>query len=185
MKRTIFAVLLVALSFRVSTAANLRRLKPTEIGKIRQALEDEIYDYGYYGGFYQIGENTGTAQHWIARSRLYINPVYDTVDGNGAVIYKLMPYGQVYRVFFIDKNGDIKLDGNPQNKFPITQPSHQTVFMDEDELCRFESTWIKTTLVVNTEPTTETIRTAAHRQKVRTGFSDWEYKHPTESAPNR
>ncbi len=92
MKQLFFALLLVVFSVRVSTAASPRRLQTSEIEKIRQAIEDEIYDYGYYGGFYQIGENTGTPQHWIARARLYINPVYNTVDGNGAMIYKLMPY---------------------------------------------------------------------------------------------
>ncbi|MGI0133521.1 MAG: hypothetical protein ACREBW_00990, partial [Candidatus Micrarchaeaceae archaeon] len=94
------------------------------------------------------------------------------------VIYKLMPYGQIYRVFYIDAAGDATLDGNPQNGFPITQSSHQTVFMDDLDVCRDEQSWMDTSFIVDTSPTLDMIKDAAQRQKQRTGFSDWEHKHP-------
>lgn len=78
---------------------------------VKQAVEDEIYDYGYYGQFYQIEENIGTPKHWIARVRIYINPVYNSTDKYGEVIYKLMPYGQIYRLFYVEANDRIRLDG--------------------------------------------------------------------------
>jgi hypothetical protein len=71
----------------------------------------------------------------------------------------------------------VKLDGNPQNHFPITQPSHQTVFMDDDEVCHDEQTWIRAFFTVDTEASKDLIGRAAQRQKLRTGFSDWEYKN--------
>jgi|SRR5271156_1490237 len=181
MKKILIIVLLFTLFQRASNATAHDHLTPTEVAKLKLAIEDEIYDYGYYNEFYNIGENIGTSQHWVARARLYINPAYNSVDKHGEVIYKLMPYGQVYRLFYIDENGNVKLDGSPQSHFPITQPSHQTVFMDEEDVRRYEQAWMKTSFVVDTNPTTEMIRSAVQRQKIRTGFSDWEYHHPTQN----
>ncbi|HKV05249.1 MAG TPA: hypothetical protein VJO53_09110, partial [Candidatus Acidoferrales bacterium] len=178
MKQIVSLILFLILPVGAATASNNRRLKPSEIEKLKQAVEDEIYDYGYYAKFYEIGENTGTPQHWKARVRIFVNPVYNSTDQHGEVIYKLMPYGQIDRLFYIDVKGEIKLDGDPQNRFPITQPSHQTVFMDDLDVCRDEQSWVGTFFVVDTAPTPDMIKGAAQRQKARTGFSDWEYEHP-------
>lgn len=178
MKHIVLVLSFFLLSGAACRASSNRRLAPSEAKMVKQAVEDEIYDYGYYKNFYQIGENIGTPTHWIARTRIYINPVYNSADKHGEVIYKLMPYGQIYRLFYIEADDRIVLDGDPQNHFPITQPSHQTVFMDSDEVCRFEQTWMKDFFVVDTEPSLGMIRGAAQRQKARTGFSDWEYEHP-------
>lgn len=45
---------------------------------------------------------------------------------------------------------------------------------------RYEQAWMKTSFVVDTDPTMEMIRSAVQRQKIRTGFSDWEYTHSTQ-----
>lgn len=179
MKRILIATLFFLLSAGVpSRASSYRRLTPHEVKMVKQAVEDEIYDYGYYRDFYQIGENIGTPKHWVARVRIYINPVYNSHDGYGQVIYKLMPYGKIYRLFYIEAKDRIRLNGDPQNHFPITQPSRQTVFMDDEEVRRFEQSWTKSFFVIDTAPSMDTIRSAAQRQKARTGFSDWEYEHP-------
>jgi hypothetical protein len=185
MKRFLFAFLMVMLSTSVACAASTRRLTPKEIEHLKQAIVDEIYDYGYYNQFYQIGENVGTSRHWIGRIHLFIDPTYNSADGHGEVMYKLMPFGQIYRLFYIDSNGSIKLDGNPQNRFPITQPSRQTVFMDEDDVCRYIRTWAKASVDVDTEPTKEMIESASGRQKNRTGFSDWEYRQSGQDRPKK
>jgi hypothetical protein len=178
MKRTLTVMLLCFLPMYALAAPSYRHLKPSEIEKLKQAVEDEIYDYGYFTEFYEIGGNVGTPQHWKASVHLFINPLYSSTEQHGEVIYKLMPYGQIYRVFYVDAAGNVTLDGNPQNRFPITQPSHQTVFMDDLDVCRDERSWIDTSFVVDTSPTSDTIKAASQRQKERTGFSDWEHKHP-------
>ena len=185
MKQILSVILFLILPAGVLAAPGHRHLKPSELAKLQQAIEDEIYDYGYYNKFYEIGGNIGTPQHWRARVHLFVNPDYDSTSRHGEVIYKLMPYGQIYRLFYLDANGGIKLDGDPQNGFPITQPSHQTVFMDDLDVCRREQSWMDTFLVVDTAPTLDMIRNAAQRQKVRTGFSDWEYEHPDQNGPKR
>lgn len=185
MNRIFLAVSLLVLSAGSATALTQHHLTPVEVAKLKEAINDEIYDYGYYREFYQIGNNTGTPEHWIASVRIYINPVYNATDHYGEIIYKLMPYGQIYRLFYIGKDGDVALDGNPDSGFPITQPSHRTVFMDEEEVRHLEQTWMKSFFVVDTSPTAEMIRNAARRQRHRTGFSDWEYKHPEQNGQRK
>lgn len=185
MNRVLLLAVFCVLSVGAAFAGNQRRLSTAEITELKQAICDEIYDYGYYGEFYQIGENLGTPQHWVARVRVYIDPMYNSVDQHGQVIYKLMPYGQIYRLFYIDKDGEITLDGNPQNRFPITQPSRQTVYMDEEDVRQYEQSWMKSSFVVDSAPSTEMIRNAAQRQRIRTGFSEWEYKHSDQTGSKK
>jgi len=178
MKRVLSVVLVCLLPMSALAAPTYRHLKPAEIEKLKQAVEDEIYDYGYFAEFYEIGDNIGTPQHWKARVHLFINPLYNSTEKHGEVIYKLMPYGQIYRLFYIDAAGEVTLDGDSQNHFPITQPSHQTVFMDDLDVCRREQSWLDIFFIVDTSPTLGMIKDAAQREKQRTGFSDWEHKHP-------
>jgi hypothetical protein len=165
------------------TEAKLRNLTPAEVQSVEHAVQDEIYDYEYFGSSYQIGQNIGTPEHWISRLHIYINPVYDAADDHGEVIYKLMPYGQVYRLFFLDSKNGVQLDGDPQNKFPITQPSHLTVYMDEDDVCRDERKWMKSFFTIDTAASPAIIQAASKRQKSRTGFSYWEHEHEHDNAP--
>ena len=185
MRHILVGISFFLLSAVASHASSYRRLTPLEVKMVKQAVEDEIYDYGYYKDFYQMGRNLGTPKHWIARVRIYIDPVYNSTDNYGRMIYKLMPYGQIYRLFDIEPNGQIKLDGDPDDHFPPTQPSRQTVFMGSDKVCRSEQTWMKSFFVIDTAPSLDTIKSAAQRQKVRTGFSDWEYEHPKQNGLNK
>lgn len=180
MLRFLSILLLLILPVGAMCAPRDRSLTPSEMTNLKQAIQDEIYDYGYYQDFYGIGENIGTPDHWVSRLHLFVNPLYNSAENYGEVIYKIMPYGQIYRVFSINSRGRIVLIGDPQNRFPATQPSHQTVFMDSLDVCKDQESWDKTTFVVDTKPTTTMIKDAAQRQKVRTGFSDWEYEHPRE-----
>jgi hypothetical protein len=143
-----------------------------------QAVEDEVYDYGFGKEFYEIGINSGTPHHWISKVPIYIEPGTDK-DGNGRAIYRLMPYGEVFRLFFIRKDGIVVLIGDPDNKFPITQPSKLTVFMDDDEICRMKRQWIRSSIFVDEQPSSETVDAAASRQEIRTGFSASKTKHAT------
>ena len=181
MKRNVLLViciLVISLSgASAQTEAKSRRLTAAEIHAVEDAVKDEIYDYGYFGSFYEIGQNIGTSEHWISHLNIYINPVYSTADGHGEIIYKLMPYGQVHRLFFLGPKNGVQLDGDPQNKFPITQPSHLTVYMDEDEVCHDERTWTKSSFTIDTAASLTIIEAASKRQKARTGFSFWEHEH--------
>jgi hypothetical protein len=95
----------------------------------------------------------------------------------GQVIYKLMPHGEVFRFFDFSSDGLVVLDGDPELNFPPTQPSLKTVYMDDDELCRMKRTWIRQSFEVDDSPNRETVQEAVRRQKLRTGFSAWEFRH--------
>ena len=158
------------LSVGAAFAGDQRRLSTAEIAELKQAICDEIYDYGYYGEYYQIGENIGKPKHWVARVHVYIDPMFNTVDQHGELIYS-------YRLFYIGKDGKITLDGNPQSRFPITKPSRLTVYMDDEDVRQYLQSWMKSEFVIDSKPSAEMVRTSAQRQKIRTGFSEWEYKH--------
>lgn len=187
MKRAMFLIICLLVTFSsgasAQTRAQSRRLTPAEIKAIDAAVQDEIYDYGYFERFYQIGQNIGTPTHWIARSHIFINPIYDIANGVGQIIYKLMPHGEIYRLFYLSSDGDVQLDGDPQNDFPITQPSRLTVYMDEEDVCHYEQTWIEEFFTIDTAPSDEIIAAAAKRQKDRSGFSFWEHEHENGSSP--
>ena len=161
------------------TSKGSRHLTPQEIQTITNAVQDEIYDYGYFKSFYQIGQNVGTPENWSSRLRIFINPMYDLAGEHGEIIYKLMPFGQVYRLFFLDPEKGVQLDGDPQGKFPITQPSHLTVYMDEDDVCHDEQTWTRSSFTIDTKPSAAIVKAASKRQKARTGFSYAEHENRT------
>ncbi len=177
----ILTLLLVFFSFSIQAhpQSQTQKVSESEVKAVIQAIEDEIYDYGYQKQFYHMGEDVGTSPNAPrSRMRIYIEPEVDTEDRGGRVIYKLMPYGEVLRDFIIRKNGLAVLDGDPQNGFPQTEESStQTVFMDDDEVCQMKHDWLKAFFVVDDSPSPERIHEAAQRQKIRTGFSDSEYRH--------
>jgi hypothetical protein len=117
-----------------------------------------------------------------ARMRIYIEPEIGP-DESGRVIYKLMPYGEIVREFVIRSNGLVVLDADPENGFPPTDEANtKTVYLDDDEVCRMKHNWIRSFFVVADAPSPKMIHEAARRQKLRTGFSDWEYRHSGEKS---
>ena len=176
-------LILIALFFVLSapawSAPQKRKLSDSDLGAVIQAVEDEVYDYGYQKDFYHIGENIGTsASAPRTRVRIYIDPEIDAADQSGQIIYKLLPYGEVFRDYTILKNGLVVLAGNPQNGFPQTQESStKTLYMDDDEVCRMRRDWLRRFFTVDDSPSPSRIHQAAERQKERTGFSDWESRH--------
>jgi hypothetical protein len=57
----------------------------SELRAVIQAVEDEIYDYGYQKKFYHMGENVADATRAARTSmRIYIDPEIDSTDESGA-----------------------------------------------------------------------------------------------------
>lgn len=176
----VFLLLFVLFAPQVRAQSQKRRVSGSEVNAVVQAIEDEIYDYGYQKQFYQMGEaaNEPSAGARGVRMRVYIDPEIDLAYASGRVIYKLMPYGEVLRDFTIRKDGVIVLAGNPQNGFPPTQESStKTVYLDDDEVCRMKHDWLRHFFQIDDVPSRERIEQAVERQKLRVGFSDWEYRH--------
>lgn len=102
---------------------------PTQLARPRAeavvlAVEDEIYDFGYEKDFEMVGPEVSPG---ITRVPAYITPALQ--DGAGHVIYKLMPYGEVYRRFYFNKKGLAVLEGAADSGFRPTEPNLLTLYL--------------------------------------------------------
>lgn len=152
------------------------KLTESDMKAVILAVEDEIYDHEYCKKYYNIGRCAGNrTDHWVSEVPIYISPSTDKY-GYGYAIYKLMPYGEVYRLFFFRKeDGMAVLVGDSENGFPITQPSHLTIYDDDEEICRMKAEWLKRYFLVEEMPPISVYEKAANRQEKRVGFSYWKY----------
>ncbi|HEV2489513.1 MAG TPA: hypothetical protein VGT03_06880 [Candidatus Acidoferrales bacterium] len=147
---------------------------PEQQKAITQAIEDEIYDFGYQGwDFGYVGKTIGTDEQEI---RVYIEPKRKTYlrgggDPVGYVIYKYMPFGEVLRMFWFTKDGMAVLGGNPEMGFTPEHPNYLTVYMGDDELLNDKEHWLRARFDVNLHPTAERLHEAAQRQTKRIGYS--------------
>jgi len=134
--------------------------------QIIQAVEDEIYVNGFYSYYGDMGTPGDDESEHILN--IYFGPV---VSGNhGWVIYKLMPKGEVYRMYQIRVDESIVLYGDPEHRFPPTQPSYMTVYMDDDVLCKLKRDWVRKTFKISTKPTQDTLNQARARHPKRSEF---------------
>jgi len=140
-----------------------RPVRESEIAGVIQAIEDEIYDLNLEHEYLDLQGPKDT--HETAALNVYFQP--DVVDDSRSwVVYKLMPGGEVYRMFEIGRTGRIYLFMKP-GEFRITQPSYPTVYMDDDELCKLKHEWIKRQFVVDLHPSKELVEAARARQRER------------------
>jgi hypothetical protein len=177
--------LLIALSTSSGQRDSKTKVTQSEISSIAQAVEDEIYDYEYEEHFFPEGGPVGDAvSSTRVRVPLYVYP--EIKDGEGRTIYKLMPHGEVIRYFHVQRDGTVRLEGDPQLRFPASQPSRKTVYLRDDELCRMKRDWVKSAFDVDLSPESERIQDAVRRQKQRNdGFSAWEFARSQGGKPKQ
>jgi hypothetical protein len=153
-----------------------RKITDAEIRAVIQAVEDEIYDYGYEEEYSVVDAPACGPRSSATCIRIYINPEINADETGGEVIYKLMPYGEVFRDYGILDSGLAVLSGDPHNEFnPTDESARKTVYMDEDTVLRMKQDWLKYSFDVDASVNDKTIDAAAQRQKLRTGFSHWQY----------
>lgn len=162
-----------------------RDISQAEVRAVIQAVQDEIYDYGYEEDYAidRNGQSTSGTEREIPLS-LYLRPQVE--HGEGAVIYVLNGYGEVYRLYHLRPDGLVVLDGDPELGFPPTQPSRKVIFMDAPYVKQLKARWRKESFFVEAAPSRGAVRDAAKRQKERTGYSYWEsvvLPHLDEGAP--
>jgi hypothetical protein len=138
-------------------------LSTADKNAVMQAVVDEIYAEHLQGYVADVGKNMSGFEYQL---NAYFKPTLNS-DRAGWVIYKLMPYGQVLRMFSIRSDGVAVLYGKLRDRFPPTQPSYLTVYMDEDQLCQFEKEWSKEHFNVTLKPSADRIAEALARQRTR------------------
>lgn len=165
----VLAIILACPFVRIGAAQQARSqtvLDKIKIQAIILAVEDEIYDRSYQKQFYDVGPEP---QPGDTRLPLYIEPTLKNREG--AVIYKLLPYGEVIRHFHFDHQGLAVLEGDPSSGFRPTQPNTMTLYMDDDDVCRWKHTWLRTHFDVFDNPAPGRVAQAIERQKHRIGYS--------------
>src|SRR3974377_1497575 len=107
-----------------------------------KAVEDEIYDYRLEGKFRSIGKALGNDEFEI--------PLFVTSDSKGSsyyVIYRLMPYGELYRLVTFSDDGMARLFRNPRSGFPPDAPAMQTLYYDDERICQLKHDAVKLSFV--------------------------------------
>ena len=99
------------------------------VTKLIQAIEDEIYAKGYQTRYGDLGE---PGSHGVHRIAVYVQPLIS--KGRGWIVYKLMPFGEIYRMYSISADGEVRLHGDPSIGFPPTQPTRSA-----SRLCRIST----------------------------------------------
>jgi hypothetical protein len=160
---TLLLILACGSALRAGPQSEKRPVKESEIQSTIQAIEDEIYDLNLQIEYLDLQGPKDSRE--TATMNVYFQPeVFD--DSRSWVVYKLMPGGEVLRMYEIGRSGRIYLHMKP-GEFRITQPSYPTVYMDDDELCKIKHDWIKRQFVVNLQPSKETVAAARARQRDR------------------
>ena len=175
MRRTIsvtLALLFLALSQVVGQEQKARTDDKSENGRplseadkdaVVQAILDEMYVNNLQPYVIDVGKELSRSEYQL---NVYFKPSLNK-DNAGWVVYKLMPYGQVYRLFSLRSDGLGVLYGKLRDHFPPTQPSYLTVYMDDEELCQIERGWQKGHLTVQLKPSADRIAKARARQEKR------------------
>jgi hypothetical protein len=144
------------------------------IPAVIQAVEDEIYDYNYEAKYFLI-DDQGAGDTKPAKISIYLSKEISK-DGDGFAIYKLMPYGEVYRQFVVQKDGLVVLLGDPPKRFPPTGGSMLTVYMTDDQVCNLiQHQAIKLYFTVDPGVSKQRLNEAVQRQLTRVGFSYRQY----------
>jgi len=141
-----------------------QKLTATDEEAVEQAIVDEIYAHHLEGYVADVGKQQSGSVYEL---NAYFKPTLNS-NNAGWVVYKLMPYGQVLRMFTLRSDGVAVLYGKLRDRFPPTQPSYLTVYMDDDELFRFETNALKAHLDVSLKPSAKRVAQALARQKGRT-----------------
>jgi hypothetical protein len=141
-----------------------RPIREAEINAVIEAIQDEIYDLKLEKYVDDIGERSPQNRNQYSVNVYFQPEVIE--DSRSWVIYKLMPDGEIVRMYEIGRSGRIYLHGKP-GEFRVTQPDYPTVFMDDDQLCKLKHDWLRRHFVVDINPSPALVAAARARQRQR------------------
>jgi hypothetical protein len=177
--RTII-VIIAAIMLRQALGAqgngSPRKIDASQEKAVLEAVLDEIYDYGYQEEFW--GFESSGPRGPQARFPVYFKPTLvpaGSCNGcqEGVIIYKYLPFGEMFRPFIIDSSGMVTLVGSPKLGFSWNKPASPTIYMNDDDVIKDKQQWLKAWLSIDLKPPKDKIRQSAIRQKQRIGYSKW------------
>jgi hypothetical protein len=181
MRVWLFVAIVVLFPWRsVCQNTDQAKIQDAQVSAVLEAIQDEIYDYGYQDSFW--GFETAVPNGPQASFNIYVRPTRVPTNGchnclEGVVIYKYLPFGELFRPFVIDSNRGITLIGSPQYGFSWNKPASPTIYMADEDVIKDKQRWLKVPFSIDLSPSVASCREAAARQKVRVGFSKWEQTH--------
>ena len=171
-KTSLFLFLLLSV-FPLSgySQAKGRAITTTETMGIAQAIRDEIYANKKWDEFW--GFEASGPRGPEAIFQIYVTPDLVPATGglSGKVIYKYPPFGEVLRHFVIAQDGLVYISGDPEHGFPWTQSDIQTIYLNDDDVCRFKHDWRKVLFEMDLSPKPQQISEARERQRRRLGLN--------------
>jgi hypothetical protein len=174
-----FVVFFVSLSVYSIAVDAQTLLKESEKSTVISAIEDEIYDYGLQEKFRSVGKAITAESFEIP---LFVTR--DSQDGNLYLIYRLMPFGEMYRLATIGPDGQVRLFRKPRSGFPPDAPAMLTAYYDDDQICRLKHEALRLSFIVEMTPSKARIAEVIVNQKHRYGFSNIEETKLPKRAPS-
>jgi hypothetical protein len=164
-----FISVVAILLFLLYPKAASSQVALTDVQKVAlvSAVEDEIYDYKLERSFADVGKRL---QNGTVEVPLFL--VKDSTASAYHLIYRLMPYGEMYRLATVTPDGIVHLFRNPKVGFPPDAPATLTVYYDDDAICTAKQKAMKLYFVIELDPTKQRLQEAIKDQQQRYGFSN-------------
>jgi hypothetical protein len=115
------------------------------VKNVQLAIEDEVYDYKRENLYFEIDGNGGGNKSPAVIS-MYVSKTISP-NGVGIVLYKNMPFGEVYRYFTI-KDDLVILSGDPEGPFRNWGNSMLTIYMKTEDVCNFIINQVKKVILL-------------------------------------
>jgi hypothetical protein len=172
---TILSVLCFALP--VSAQISLTTAKQESL---KSAIVDEIYDYDLEANFAYIGKALDGERQEVP---LFL--IQDSTSSSYHVIYRLMPYGELFRVADVESDGTVILSRNPEMGFTPETSTTLTEYYDDDLICSMKQKALRLSFIVEMHPSNARIKEAIRNQQRRYGFSHLLRSHGGEQGKNK
>lgn len=95
----------------------------------------------------------------------------DSTTSSYRLIYRLMPYGELYRIAKVGPDGTVSVSRNPEMGFTPETSTTLTEYYDDDLICSLKQTALRLSFVVELHPSKTRVREAIRNQQIRYGFS--------------
>lgn len=158
-------IIVAALCFALPLSAQLS-LTTRQKESLASAIEDEIYDYGLETNFAYIGKALDGERQEVP---LFV--VKGSTTFSYHIIYRLMPYGELYRIAEVGHDGTVSLSRNPEMGFTPETPTTLTAYYDDDLICSLKQHALRLSFVIELHPSKTRVQEAIRNQQLRYGFS--------------
>jgi hypothetical protein len=125
-----------------------------------------MYDEGCQGWVFDVADShDGDTMHMHVYIRHELRTDQTTGEvgkGEGWLIYKFRPLGEVFRLL-VQAGRARHARWSPRMELSPNRAFHLTIYMSDDELCKFKHEWLKVSFTVDLKPSRQCLREAIAR----------------------